>query len=476
MFLLQLQYETLRLLRSPVLWLLSLFLAISVGFGLYNGVNRVSAKRQSVDEMLSVQKMELEKQKIQADSIARGLKNARGWWTDPTNVVVVGGVWRGGWVTVLNPVPQNQLAVGISDLHPNIWRLTLMGKDARDDSEFENPVNLLFGVFDLAFVLVFLLPLLVIASSFNLISGERDLGTLALQMAQPVSSGEVFFYKMLARFSLLVVLMLLVTLPALAVSGISLTSTAAWMTAGVEVLYALFWFLLALGINLRGGISAQNALLCIGAWLVFTLIVPALVNMLAQKIHPIPSRAGYQTAMRDLENQMEANREKRLDDFYRQHPNYHRKSEADKDWKDTYREEFALFEDEKRMRDSLEQIYTGKAGQQANFADALTWISPALSVHRQMTDVAGTSRRAFEASVTSLNEVQKNWAAWFLKKFDADQSLTAADYDDFMKLPNRVAATPVSDSDSGVFWLVLQCLLAGAGAWWSGRRRSLIFA
>lgn len=473
MFLLQLKYETLRLLRSSALWLLLVFLAASVGFGLYNGVQRVAAKRQSVGEMLATQRTDLEKQKMQADSIVRGLKKVDGWWEDPTNVVAVGGRWRGGWITTLDPAPQSLLAAGMSDLQPDAWRLTLLGKEARGDSEFENPVNLMFGAFDLAFVLAFLLPLLVIALSFNLISGEREQGTLALQQAQPIAAGALFFQKMLARFVLLAGLTLLATLPALAMSGVSLASAAAWNTAAVAVLYSLFWFLLALGVNLRSGSSAQNALLCIGAWLAFTLVVPALVNMVSQKIHPVPSRAGFQTAMRDLDNQLEASREKRLEEYYRQYPNLVRKSDDEKGWKDWCREDFALMQGEKRLKDSLEQAYVGKAERQADFADGLTLFSPALSVHRQMTDLAGTSRRAFDAFTASLNESQQNWAAWFLKKFDADQNLSVADYEEFMKFPDKVTTASSPASHSGAFWLLLQCLLVGAWAWWAGNRKVL---
>ena len=471
MFFIQLKYETLRLLRSPALWLLLVFLAASVGFGIFNGVQRTAAKSQSVGEMLAKQQTDLEKQKMQADSVIRGLKKTDGWWKDPTNVIVVGGVWRGGWVTALDPAPQSLLATGMSDLQPDAWRLTLMGKEARGDSEFENPVNLAFGAFDLAFVLAFLLPLLVIALSYNLVSGEREQGTLALQWAQPVAPGRLFLMKMLARFSLLAGLTLLVTLPALLWAGISLTSAAAWQTVGVAVLYSLFWFLVALGVNLRGGTSAQNALICVGAWLLFTLVMPALVNMVAEKTHPVPSRAGYLNALRDLDNQLETSREKRLDDYYQQHPNLTRKAEGDKDWRDWYREDFALLEGEKRLKDSLETTYTSKAECQAAFAERLTLLSPTLSVHRQLTDLAGTSRRAFRASEDALDRVQKNWADWFLKKFDADQNLTASDYDEFMKFPDKVAVASATGSSSGVFWLVLQCLLAGVWAWWTGRHR-----
>lgn len=205
-------------------------------------------------------------------------------------------------------------------------------------------------------------------------------------------------------------------------------------------------------------------------WLTFTLVVPALVNMVAQKAHPVPSRAGFQTAMRDLENQLEASREKRLDDFYRQHPNLTRKKEAEKEWKDWYREDFALQNGEKRLKDSLEQTFEGPAKRQAVFADNLTLFSPALSVHRQMADLAGTSRRAFEASVASFDAAQRDWAAPFLQKFEADQNLTLADYDTLMKFPDRVAAASAPAQHSGMWWLLLQCLLAGIWAWWSRRR------
>ncbi len=470
MFLLQLKYETLRLLRSPMLWLLLVFLAVSVGFGAYNGVRRIAVKRQSVGEMLAQQQEDLGKQKMQADSVARGLKKVGGWYLDPTNVIVVGGVWRGGWVTAFEPAPQSLLAAGMSDLQPDAWRLTLMGKDARGDSEFENPVNLAFGTFDLSFVLAFLLPLLVIALSFNLVSGEREQGTLALQWAQPVATGRLFLMKTLARFSLLAALTLLVTLPILTWSGISLANAAAWQTAGVAVLYSLFWFLLALGVNLRGGSSAQNALLCVGAWLLFTLVVPSLVNMVSEKAYPVPSRASYLNEMRDADAYLETQKKTVLDVFYQKHPNYTRKSEAEKEWQDWYREDFAVMDFDKKFRDSLEQRYIAPAESQSAFAENLTLLSPALSVHRQMTDLAGTSQQAYKASEKSLDASQKNWASFFLKKFEANENLTTADYDVILKFPDKVMAANVSGSSKGAFWLAVQCLLVGLWAWWSGRR------
>lgn len=474
MLLLQLKYETLRLLRSNVFWLLLVVLAISTGFGLQNGLYRAAEKRDAVDKMLDKQYTDLAKQKLQADSVARQLKTVNGWWQDPTNVVVVGGVWRGGWVTALEPMPQSMLAVGMSDLQNNAWRLTLMGKVPWGGNELENPENLSIGTFDLSFVLIYLLPLLVIALSFNLISGEKEQGTLALHLSQPQTINRLFSDKMIARFALLGILTIGTVLPGLVWSGISLSSAAAWQTVGVAVLYSLFWFLVALGVNLRGGTSAQNALLSIGAWLLFTIMLPALVNMLAEKVHPVPSRATYMNQIRSAENYIESKREALLNEFYAYNPQHERKADADKSWRDWYREDFFLRTFDKKIRDSIEHIYTSKSNLQSAFSERLTVFSPALSVHRQMTDLAGTSHRALKTMEPKLDEAQRKWSAWFIQKFDANQNLSAADYDEFMKFPDRVQASIPSGGNIGLGLLFLQCLLAGAWAWWNGRNKSLI--
>ena len=43
------------------------------------------------------------------------------------------------------------------------------------------------GRFDLAFVLIYLYPLLILALTYNLLSAEKEQGTLALALSQPVS-------------------------------------------------------------------------------------------------------------------------------------------------------------------------------------------------------------------------------------------------------------------------------------------------
>ena len=59
----------------------------------------------------------------------------------------------------------------------------------QQNGEVESPLNLMVGRFDLTFVVIYLLPLLVLALSFNVLSEEREQGTLALTCCSPCRRG-----------------------------------------------------------------------------------------------------------------------------------------------------------------------------------------------------------------------------------------------------------------------------------------------
>jgi len=119
---------------------------------------------------------------------------------DPRSPSVLGGP-SGAQTAVLDPGPLTALAVGQSDLLPYYYDVSIRTNESSflQNGEIENPLNLLVGRFDLAFVVVYLLPLLILALSFNVLSGEREQGTLALTLAQPVSARGVVSAKLAFR-------------------------------------------------------------------------------------------------------------------------------------------------------------------------------------------------------------------------------------------------------------------------------------
>ena len=450
MFLLQLRYELKNLLRSPMSWLLLTFLFVCMGFGAWNGKYSLEQKQKATADILSKQVEKLSEKRHQADSIVKNEITVEKWWTDPTTPLAV-------------------LATGMSDLQPEAEKLFITRSSPISSSDFENPVNLSFGSFDLAFVLVFLLPLFIIAFTFNLVSAEREQGTLALLLSQPVEARRLFTMKMLARFCLLAGLSLVVFIPVLLWTGIRPSELALWQAGGAVVVYCLFWFLLSLAINLLHRNSAFNALACLGAWLTLAIVVPALVNMTAEKVHPVPSRAGYQNAIREADKEVEKHKERILSDFFQSHPQYTRKKDEEKETYDWWVEGFAMTDFEQAMKDSIAEDFDKQVIAQTSFSERLIALSPALSLHHRLTALAGTGREATQAYKRGIRQQQQEWSATMRQKYLDKQKVTAVDYDDILKKPAVVKASAAVPKRSGMWWLWLQCLVIGVWAWWNGR-------
>ncbi|WP_068079690.1 ABC transporter permease [Novosphingobium rosa] len=113
--------------------------------------------------------------------------------------------------------PLALIATGDSDLLPSVIAITPGHADARGAATVTNPRLARIGRFDLAFVLVYLVPLALIAMAGTVISAEREGGQLPLLRAQPAGLGRIA----LARFAALAV----VTIPA--------TLTMLWLVLGL---------------------------------------------------------------------------------------------------------------------------------------------------------------------------------------------------------------------------------------------------
>ncbi len=120
-------------------------------------------------------------------------------YRDPRNAIYVG---RGQAATVayLPNAPLAITAVGLSDLYPHVFKVSAGSKDSfLFVDEIANPTHLLSGSFDLAFVIVYLYPLLLLAISYNVLSGEQEQGTLALTVASSARLTTVLAGKLFVR-------------------------------------------------------------------------------------------------------------------------------------------------------------------------------------------------------------------------------------------------------------------------------------
>jgi ABC-2 type transport system permease protein len=195
------------------------------------------------------------------------------------------------------PPPLAFAAIGQRDLQPYVLRVRALGLQAQlYDSETYNPELALPGVFDWAFVLIYLLPLVVIALGHDLVTGERETGRLRLLLSLPGSG----LWRRRVGLRYCAVLAAL-GLP-LIVGGIAMAAPATGLAIMLVVaaLYCAFWFGLAMliGASLRTSATAAAALT--GCWIVLTLVVPTLANAAIARSVPVAKGIDLTLAQREI--------------------------------------------------------------------------------------------------------------------------------------------------------------------------------
>lgn len=169
-------------------------------------------------------------------------------------------------------------------------------------SDLQNPERLRTGRLDLAFVIVYLAPLAAILLGYDLLASEREDGTLALLLAQPIGAATVLAAKVAAR-GVLILLVLVATTAVtvsalqLPVSSVDTASRLALMTT-VTAAYVLSWLLLTAVVNLGRQSAAANATLLMIIWVAVLIVIPAVLTSAIAAAHPVPPRTALITADR----------------------------------------------------------------------------------------------------------------------------------------------------------------------------------
>lgn len=324
-------------------------------------------------------------------------------------------------------------SVGQSDILSNNAgiALTTLQRTEADKEGFENPLSFLTGKFDLAFVIVYLMPLFVLAMSFNLLSAERENGTLQLILANPLKLKTLLTAKVTAQF-----LLIFVIAAVAAVAGILLSAQSFagefWLKFSLWLIlvlaYTAFWFALAVFINSFGFSSATNAVVTSSSWLSLVLILPTLLNVVISAVYPVPPRSEVVSAIRGVNLDMRRDGEKLLTEFYQDHPEL-----IPKDGK-TDTKDFGLAfvyvqrETKKRVAE-VENRFDEQLQNQQNLVKKLRFLSPSIIAQEAVNDIAGTGLERYTEFRRQTKEFDKTWDTYFSTKIFRNEMLTAEEFD-----------------------------------------------
>ena len=464
-----LQNETRILLRDGTLPLVLLVLTLMLACGLLVGLGQASLREHMLEKVVGYEQDKQVSNQRTLQSVLAG-EEALVPFDNPANPAALAGSLAGRHTTLPN-APLAALSVGQSDLLPNYYRISYLSKvQFMYDTEIENPWNLLSGHFDLSFVIVFVLPLLAIALGYNMLSAEREQGTLRMLCSQPVSIATIVAGKLLVRFSALMAIA--IPLP-LAVILLLLPDTRgqeqlllmlSW--AALVACYALFWFALAALVNVAGLSSSANALIMIAVWTVLVLVVPVALNLAVNTISPAPSRTELASRTRVVTAEALLEYENLYSADYR----YASDPEAMK-VKDGHIEVparmRAFFLAKQRVDERIEPLlaqFDAQLLKQQRLVDVLGFLSPAILVNEALNSIAGTDSRRFLAFKSQTETFHGSWRAHFAPKIQDDLAIKADDLDALPRWHwSEIAANEVNWRVWSRVALMLS-LVAGLGA------------
>ena len=158
--------------------------------------------------------------------------------------------------------------------------------DIADDGDIAR-----FGFLSPAFVLQFLLPLLIIVAGFNIISKEKENGNLSLLLTQGGSSKKIFLGKWLAVYTLIVLVVVPVFITCFILLAASYATAQNYIAASLLLFLYLLFYAIILNVVMYISALVKQAgtafLYSMLFWMICFVLVPKLAANIAQEQSPL---------------------------------------------------------------------------------------------------------------------------------------------------------------------------------------------
>ncbi|MCH8494460.1 MAG: ABC transporter permease subunit [Balneolales bacterium] len=409
-------FEWLQLRKTWSFRLTALIVPVIIGYSLLLGHQRVQDQHAQIQELLESEQTFYDDLAERRRAIELGESEVEHWFQNPGNPLVLAQFGGSGRYVFLSPKPLAALAAGQSDLFPYYGKIALTNRSAMRDNALENPVMQVAGPFDFAFVLVWLIPLFVITIGYDVLSREKEGGTLALLQSQPVSIQKILLMKVLFRFLVISGIVLLSVLVFGFLLGIPIGSQAVIPVLLAIIAYIAFWFALCVLVNWFSDSSAINAITLVGLWVLFVLIIPSLISLFASNQHPVPSRAMWVTDQRGIQQAVNEERHTFFESWKADHP----EEVMDGDTPDFYLIWMQRLLTNEVIQDRVDEAterFNSPREQQVGVISKLRPLSPSMLMHHWMQQVAGTDAQRLQSLDGEMREFQKDWKGYFIPRF-----------------------------------------------------------
>lgn len=362
---------------------------------------------------------------------------------------------------ILVPRPLSALSLGQSDIQPFYHQVkTSIDFTAPPNVPVSNPSRLFAGNFDLSFVLIFLLPLFVIAFCYPVYAMEKEAGTLTLLMVQGASIQRIMIYKLLFRLLIFTIVLMILNLAGfLAASLIQpVTGSEVISWTGCSFAYLLTWFAIAYLIISFKRSAPVTAMAMAGVWLLLLILIPSAINMYLSMKYPIPLRDALSSFDRHTGEEVWASPPRVLaDSFFRYNPQYASLKDPAKDSLRTGKIFIVAYYDLKERKvKRMAELFDQEVQQHNEVAARLSRWDPPLLLQAAFNAMAGTDRNSYLQFNDKADQFRKTWRD-FLYGFQlTETSLKPAEFHAFPVFDTKRA--PVRFTNHIPAILLLLCI------------------
>lgn len=290
-----------------------------------------------------------------------------------------------------------------------------------------NPVSILFPAIDFCLIVGIIASLIAIVFTDDLITGEKQNGTLKLMLANSVPRHHVLSAKWLGSFlsfligyvpGLLIVLIYMELHPGIPLNAGDYVSILVIYL--LSILYAACFFSLGLFVSCRCSDSRTSLLVLLMLWTLLTLIIPSFSAYLGAMLRPVPPPFEIGQQVRLVQREARARTMEKLELYKSQH----NAAQSQENSEETRAFMNQLFREEIRNthRDtaSIRNSYTQKLYHQVQSSKTISCISPFSSFVYMATDLCHTGLLGNWHFRRSVDRFQKKFISYIDESLATD--------------------------------------------------------
>lgn len=395
-------------LRSKVYFLTIGLLALLASLAVGVGLKTVADQQQSIAQALSLQT-------IETAEVKRFVTSA-----GDTAYYRFHLTWD-------EPSPLAFAALGQSDVAPKLLKVRALALEGQIyENETQNPELAILGRFDLAFVLIYLTPLVLITLLHDLWSRENEARRLKVLQSLPGSLIRVWGMRIAVRLVIVSATLLIPFWVGAAISDAKLLDILAFSILIMTLI--LFWAGLCVIIAIRPWASSTHAAVLASIWFSATLIAPTAANLIINAQTPLPSGAAIMRDNREaVHDAWDIDRSATLDAFYKLYPKWSQSAPMKKTFEWKWYFAFQHLGDVKVAPTSNE--YRQSIELREKKARIFSYFLPPIAIQGALHSLARTDTRAQAAYERRIRTFHDELRYFYYPYLFDDKPFTAKDYD-----------------------------------------------